>query len=685
MTENTKRYVLKRTTSSDADSVSGDLDTGGISLEKEKTFQIDYATELNPQQLAAVRNIFGPQLVIAGAGSGKTRTLVYRVSYLIEAGVDPSKILLMTFTRKSAQEMMKRASLVLDERCRRIKGGTFHSFANLTLRRFAEKLGFDPSFTILDRGDAEDLLNVVRTELGYNTKDKRFPKKRTLLNVISKSTNTGRLITDIIEDEFPQFIDEASVIERLAVEFQIYKKERSVMDYDDLLTHLKLLLLENADIRKKISRENQFIMIDEFQDTNSLQADIAEMLASEHNNLMVVGDDAQSIYSFRGANFHNIMKFPQRFSGTTMTTLEQNYRSTQPILNFTNAIISSAEEKYDKTLFSDIKASHGPVYIRATNFEEQSGFISQRVLELHEEGIRLDQIAVLFRAGWHSNELEVELSGRNIPFVKHGGLKFVEAAHVKDLVSFLRIIQNEKDAIAWYRQLLLLEGIGPKTAQNIVLRIRDSGNGFSALTEKPFDKKKYSDSLRLLRVGLEQAKGCSELEDLVAIANKYYRPILKANYEDHKKRTDDLDSLLRIATRYETLQAFLDDITLDPPDSTQVGAEASDKEDDKLVLSTIHSAKGLEWHTVFVISLIDGYLPSSRSLNTKGEIEEERRLLYVACTRAEKNLYLIAPELSYSRGFSAVGPGMAFSEPSRFLHEMDNFDELAEEWFLDME
>jgi DNA helicase-2/ATP-dependent DNA helicase PcrA len=685
MTENSKRYVLKRSQSSEGEGISANFESGGINLEKEQGFQIDYANELNPQQLAAVRNLFGPQLVIAGAGSGKTRTLVYRVSYLIEAGVDPSKILLMTFTRKSAQEMMKRASIVLDERCRRIKGGTFHSFANLTLRRFAEKLGFDPSFTILDRGDAEDLLNVVRNELGHNTKDKRFPKKRTLLNVISKSTNTGRAITDIIADEYPQFIDESAVIEQLAVEFQIYKKERSVMDYDDLLTHLKLLLLENADVRKKISRENQFIMIDEFQDTNSLQADIAEMLASEHGNLMVVGDDAQSIYSFRGANFHNIMKFPQRFAGTTITTLEQNYRSTQAILHFTNAIISSAEEKYDKTLFSDIESKQTPVYIRATNFEEQAGFISQRVLELHEEGVRLDQIAILFRAGWHSNELEVELSGKNIPFVKHGGLKFVEAAHVKDLVSFLRILQNEKDAIAWYRQLLLLEGIGPKTAQNIIINVRDSGKGFSALGDKPFDKKKYSDSLRLLRVALEQAKACSTLEDLVGLANKYYRPILKSNYEDHKKRTDDLDSLLRIATRYDSLQTFLDDISLDPPDSTQVGAEASDKEDDKLILSTIHSAKGLEWHSVFVISLIDGYLPSSRSLNTKGEIEEERRLLYVACTRAQRNLYLIAPELSYSRGFSAVGPGMAFSEPSRFLHEIEDFDELAEEWFIDME
>ncbi len=684
MAESTKRYVLKKAPATE-ESGSPVISAAGISSEQENAFRIDYAQELNPQQLTAVRNIFGPQLVIAGAGSGKTRTLVYRVSYLIEAGVDPAQILLMTFTRKSAQEMMKRASIVLDERCRRIKGGTFHSFANQTLRRFAKHLGFDPSFTILDRGDAEDLLNVVRSELGRNTNDKRFPKKRTLLNVLSKSTNTGRSITDILEDEYPQFIEESAVIEQLAVEFQIYKKERSVMDYDDLLTNLKLLLLENTDIRKKISRENQFIMIDEFQDTNSLQADIAEMLASEHKNLMVVGDDAQSIYSFRGANFHNIMKFPERFPGTKITTLEQNYRSTQPILHFTNAIIKSAEEKYDKTLFSDIEASHGPVYIRATNFEEQAGFISQRVLELHEEGVRLDQIAVLFRAGWHSNELEIELGGANIPFVKYGGLKFVEASHVKDVVSFLRIIQNEKDAIAWYRQLLLLEGIGPKTAQNIVLHVRDSGKGLQALGEKPFDKKKYSDSLQLLRIALEQTRSAQTLEDAVAIATKYYRPILKTNYEDHKKRTDDLDSLIRIATRYESLQTFLDDISLDPPDSTQIGAEASGSEDDKLTLSTIHSAKGLEWHTVFVISLIDGYLPSSRSLNSRAEIEEERRLLYVACTRAQRNLYLIAPELSYSRGFSAVGAGMAFPEPSRFLQEIHDFDELAEEWHLDVE
>jgi DNA helicase-2/ATP-dependent DNA helicase PcrA len=644
---------------------------------------IDYSSELNPQQLEAVVTTKGPILCIAGAGSGKTRTLTYRVAYLIERGIPPEQILLLTFTRKAAQEMMKRASNLLDDRCRSIRGGTFHSFANATLRRFSRQAELEPNFTIIDRSDAEDLLNLLRTELGLTKTDSRFPKKRTLLEIFSKSVNTGKSIPSIISNEFPQFDEESSKITNLYDEFQKLKRARAVLDYDDLLVELQLLLSCNKELCYRLSNEHRYIMIDEFQDTNHIQAEISRLIASAHGNILAVGDDAQSVYSFRGAEFRNIMDFPKTFPGCKIIALEQNYRSTQPILEFANALLESAKEKHPKRLFSTFESSQRPVFLRPGSIDEQAEFIAQRILELREEGIELNQIAVLFRAAWHSNELELRLNSRDIPFVKFGGIKFMEAAHVKDILALLRIAKNHRDATAWYRVLLLLEGIGPKNAQDITTRLVDGTHNLEALSS--VKKKKFSNDLEALKKTTIETQGALESPvQAIDIARSYYIPIMKDKYDDYLKRMDDLASLSQIAQRYQSLESFMDDLTLEIPDTrTQTETEEPPKEDEFVTLSTIHSAKGLEWHTVFIMSLIDGFIPSSRSQGSEKEIEEERRLLYVACTRAQKNLYLISPEHGRSRGFSPYNSGYSFSEPSRFLGEIASFMDLAECWSLE--
>ncbi|MCB0325640.1 MAG: ATP-binding domain-containing protein, partial [Bdellovibrionales bacterium] len=389
-----------------------------------------------------------------------------------------------------------------------------------------------------------------------------------------------------------------------------------------------------------------------------------------------------SIYSFRGAEFRNIMDFPKQYPNCVITRLERNYRSTEPILAFTNALIDSAAEKHDKKLYSELHSEQKPVFLRTNSFEDQADFICQRALELREEGVALDEIAVLFRSGWHSNELEVELANRGIPFVKFGGMKFVETAHVKDVVALLRVLANPRDAISWYRQLMLIEGVGPKTARALVAHIVEDGAGVEGLISGPGERRKFAVQLGELYKTITAAQAAPTPEGKVQAVREYYAPLLKQHYEDYRKRLDDLESLERIAARYRSMQQFLDDISLDPPGQSQVDTQPEDKEDEKLVLSTIHSAKGLEWHSVFVISLIDGYLPAGQSLSTLEEIEEERRLLYVACTRAQRNLYLIAPELGRSRGFSPFNSGFAFSEPSRFLLELEGFSTLSEEWML---
>ena len=638
----------------------------------EKESDIDYQHELNPAQLRAVEKIDGPQLVIAGAGTGKTRTLVYRVAYLVQQGVDPESILLLTFTRKAAQEMMHRASQILDPRCSMVAGGTFHSFGNSVLRRYANRIGYSSNFTIVDRSDAQDIINMLRTELGFHKKDKRFPRKQALLNVISRSVNTGLSFGEILFEDYPKFCPEAENIIKLSEEYTAYKRSKSIMDYDDLLVHLRNLLFDNPDIRASLSRTYHYIMVDEYQDTNRLQAEIARLLASEHQNILVVGDDSQSIYSFRGANFRNIMDFPKLFPNCTITTLEQNYRSTQPILSLTNAIIENAREKFSKKLFSDIPGNRKPFYARPESEGQEAEFVRRRINDLVKDGVPLSDIAVLFRAGWHSNELEIELAGNHIPFVKYGGIKFVESAHVKDVLAFLRITFNPSDVIAWYRALPLLEGVGQATARRIVREAVDAGRGHQVLLSPEFSGKRYSEGLQNLHGILDRiALPAITVPEKVAMVADYYVPLLERNYDDPEKRLNDLSSLIQIAERYRSLERLLTDLSLEPPEQHQIGANPASGDEERLVLSTIHSAKGLEWNTVFLIHLVDGYLPSRYAFFNQESLEEERRLFYVAATRAKRNLFLIAPKLE-SRHIAFFDSGA----PSRFIFEIQKLSQL---------
>ncbi|MDD4939237.1 MAG: ATP-dependent helicase [Candidatus Omnitrophica bacterium] len=627
--------------------------------------KIDYSKELNPAQLEAVRSTEGQFLVIAGAGSGKTRTLVYRVAYLVENGIKPENILLLTFTRKAAEEMLRRAAMLLDERCQKVSGGTFHSFANSVLRKYARLLGISNGFTILDRPDSEDAINLIRARLGYNKMDKRFPRKSTIAEVISLSVNKSEPIEGVLYDEYPQFIEWTDEIAKVRDEYKEYKRAKSLLDYDDLLVFLKDLLEKHEEARLALAKKYRYIMVDEYQDTNKLQAYIVCLLACEHKNVMAVGDDSQSIYSFRGADFKNIMDFPRIFKEARVITLEENYRSTQQILNMTNEVISHAGEKFEKNLYTKNRAGNLPIYVDARDENSQSKYIVDKVLKLREEGRELKDIAVLFRSGWHSNDLEVELANRNIPFVKYGGQKFVEAAHIKDVLSLLRIVYNRFDQVSWYRALLLLRGIGAKTAERIIAQV-------SASQKPDIDQKLMGKSADLSK--LMEALNSADIQkhspaQIVHAFLKFYQPLLKEKYDDFNKRLNDLDSFERIASRYESLERFLTDMALEPPERSIVEAGIKDKDDSRLTLSTIHSAKGLEWHTVFVIYVAEGHLPSYLSLEDKDEIEEERRLFYVALTRAKENLFLLKPHLDRSaRGYLGSG-GSIFTAISRFLEE----------------
>ncbi|PIQ87946.1 MAG: ATP-dependent DNA helicase [Candidatus Omnitrophica bacterium CG11_big_fil_rev_8_21_14_0_20_43_6] len=633
--------------------------------------KIDYHRELNSAQLKAVESIDGPHLVIAGAGSGKTRVLVHRVAFLVEQGVGPEHILLLTFTRRAAQEMLRRASLLLDERCKNVSGGTFHSFANTILRKYAKLLELNNNFTILDQADAEDVINLIRTQLSFHKSEKRFPRKHAILEVISKSVNKSAEIGAVLFAEYPQFIEFSAEIKKIQQEYNKYKRQKSLLDYDDLLVFLKNLLTKHETVRSALSAKYKYIMVDEYQDTNKLQAHIVCLLAADHGNIMVVGDDAQSIYSFRGANFKNIIDFPKIFKGAKIITLEENYRSTQPILNLTNAVIAHAKEKFEKNLYTKKKGGSTPVFIDCPDENSQSVFVAEKILELREEGVPLKDIAVLFRSGWHSNDLEVELASRNIPFAKYGGQKFVEAAHIKDLVSFLRIAYNQHDQVSWLRALLLIPRIGPKTAAKIIEVTPDR-----AKLEQLWQN---NEELQKLFALLKEVD--SERDSPAQIIERffgYYQPLLKIKYDDFNKRLNDLDSLLRIAQRYKTCEQFLVDLALEPPERMIVEPARKDQDDSPLTLSTIHSAKGLEWHTVFIIYVAEGHLPSYLSLETEEQVEEERRLFYVAATRAKVNLFLLKPHIDRSpRSFMDAG-GSVFTQVSRFLEQGGVLEEFVD-------
>ena len=641
---------------------------------------LDYAAALDPQQLAAATAGDGATLVVAGAGTGKTRTLTYRVAYLVERGVPPDQVTLLTFTRRAAREMTARAGTLLDGRCERVRGGTFHAFCAETLRVHAPRIGFPARFGILDAADAADVIDLARTRLGLDKLPKRFPKKRTLLSMFSAVTNRGVPLAQLIAEGYPAYAEHTDTVARLQTAYATTKRQTGVMDYDDLLALTLQLLREHDDVRQRVAGRCRHVLVDEYQDVNLLQADLVEQFQSAWGNVTAVGDDAQSIYRFRGADVGHILDFPQRYAGARVCKLEHNYRSTQPILDLANAVLEGAREKYDKRLFTDREGGQTPALVQAPDDDWEARFVCQVVLDKREAGTPLDRMAVLFRSGWCSYALEAELTRRQIPFVKFGGLKLAEAAHVKDVVAHLRVAENPSDAVAWNRALRLVEGVGPQTARRLLDWISQATGDGAVHALQSVDEV----------VPPAVARGVGRLvealtplrDDALAPAAQverlldYYRPVLDRVYEDADRRADDLDAVAALAARHRSRTALLESLALDPLDWTQEPAEGAHKDEAPLVLSTIHSAKGLEFEAVFLIHALDGVLPSSYALTSSEEEDEERRLMYVALTRAETELYCSLPLVQYRRG-----SGQFMTEPSRFLSGLP--ESLVEPWSLD--
>ena len=662
-----KKYTIKRPPSE-------------LHLVHPTRFNINYKNELNPAQYEAVTSVNGPHLIVAGAGTGKTRTIVYRVAYLVELGVKPEHLLLLTFTRKAAQEMLRRAAILLDSRCEQVSGGTFHSFANSVLRKHASLIGYQTSFTILDQADAEDVVNLLRTQMKLDTRERRFPRKGTLYDLYSRSVNTLTPLKELLSRDYPHYLDLENDIREVHAKYVEYKQKHNLMDYDDLLVNLVKLLKDHEPVRASLSDQYKYIMVDEYQDTNKIQAEIVNLLAYKHQNVMVVGDDSQSIYAFRGANFRNIMDFPKEFSDCKVITIEENYRSTQPILDVANEIIARAKEKYTKVLYTRKPSRVLPQLVIGQNENLQSKFIVQKVLQLREEGVALNDIAVLFRSSYLSFDLEIELAKAGIPFIKFGGFKFIETAHVKDMVAYLRVLDNPRDVVAWNRILLLIEGVGPRTAERVISDIlqrhlntgSDAGKFWMSYGDYPDRVKELFE--RLKRIQPEYVSPTEKTEEIL----EYYEPMFRTRYDDYTKRKKDLEMFLAITERYRNISSLLTDLALEPPNESVSDITPPGKDDECLVLSTIHSAKGLEWHSVFVLYALDGRFPTSRAAEDDDEMEEERRLMYVACTRAKENLFITYPVNIYDRE-----SGMVLSKPSRFIEGIE--EKLLEPWVVDEE
>jgi len=646
---------------------------------------IDLKKYLNPSQYEAVTQTEGPVLVIAGAGSGKTRVIEYRVLYLVESGVDPKSILLLSFTRKAAREMVSRAERH-DPRSKYIEGGTFHSFAYKALKKYAKNLGFTHSFSILDEGEAEEAINRCAVKLGFIDREKRFPRKDTLRNIISVSVNKHARINDIIKREYPHFLEYADDIETLRKKYTEYKINKNYMDYDDLLVYLKSLL-EDPEIRDRISGRYKYIMVDEYQDTNALQGEVTYLLGESHKNVMVVGDDAQGIYGFRGATHENIMAFPRRFPHCKIIKLEENYRSTQTILDVANAVLLNMKNKYSKCLESMRKdIGEKPKLLFFKDAYEEAEWIAAKIKEFNDEGVALRDLGVLFRSAYISIPLQAELSKRNIPYQVVGGLRFYETAHVKDVMAHLKVILNPKDEIAWTRVLTLIRGIGAVISEKILQDII-SHSSISDIVEKALPKHaaghKYSLGLARLNKALESASdGKLTISDKYEIFLDYYSPIIRDKFDDWHLRVNDLDTLKQIIARYEALEEFLADFAIESPEKGvwRVNPSVAPIEP-PITLSTIHSAKGLEWNVVFLMGLTDGVLPVSFALDDEDEIEEERRLFYVGITRAKDRLYLSMHHEGTRGGLYRFNKVSQFVDMSNVMAmlDIDNVSEPEEE------
>ncbi len=636
---------------------------------------------LNPQQRAAAEYGAdgaddGPLLVIAGAGSGKTNTLAHRVACLIERGADPRTILLLTFSRRAAVEMTRRVERIVAALAR-ARGrtpavsipwaGTFHAIGARLVRELAGRIGVNPSFTIHDREDSADLMNLVRHELGLSRTEKRFPLKGTCLAIYSRTVNTARPLADVLAQSFPWCAEREAPLRALFAAYVEAKQRQGVLDYDDLLLYWAAAMAEPA-IADEIRARFAHVLVDEYQDTNRLQASILRALKPDGRGLTVVGDDAQSIYSFRGATVRNILDFPGQFARlATVVTLERNYRSTQPILAASNAVIALARERFSKSLHSARPSSQRPRLVAVADEAAQARYVADHVLENRERGLPLRAQAVLFRASHHSTQLELELGRRNIPFVKFGGLKFLEAAHVKDVLACLRWIENPRDRVSGLRVLLLLPGVGPKTAARALDRLAAASDPIAALGrfDPPAAARDEWRALVDLARALRERAAAWPAE--LALVRRWYEPHLQRLHEDAAVRAADLAALEHIAGTYPSRVRFLTELTLDPPEATSDEAGAPLRDEDYLTLSTIHSAKGQEWGAVYVLNAVDGCIPSDLATGTPEEIEEERRLLYVAMTRAKDALHVIVPQRFYVTQQAAGGDRHLYAMRTRFI------------------
>ncbi len=652
--EHMKTYVLKK--------------AGGA-----PEFRIDYAAELNEEQLAVVVNGDGPCLVLAGAGSGKTRTIVYRVAYLLEKGVPPEQILLLTFTNKAAREMRERVAELIGAEPSRLWGGTFHHVCHRILRERGSRVGLREGFTILDSEDAKDLMKACVREIGVDTKAKRFPSPAVLLSLASFSFNAGLSISETVEAKHPVFRDHLSSIEDVIARYMSKKRASNAVDFDDLLLLTAKLLREDETSRLRYAEQFRYILVDEYQDTNRVQAEIVCRLATVHGNVVVVGDDAQSIYSFRGADIRNILAFPKLFPATKTFRLETNYRSTPEILELANDVISKNVEQFPKELKSVKPSFAKPSVVNAVSGAQEAEFIAQRMLELRDEGTPFDEMAVLFRATFHSQALEFELMKRGIPYDYRGGMKFFDRAHIKDALSFLRVSINKDDEVAWMRVLSLQVGIGPMTAVRLFERVRamptldDIGDELAVgLPSRAVSG--WKAFLKTFTAVLDARPSPSSL--LRTVADSEYKVYLENEYPDYRDRLEDLEQIAGFAEQYPDAESFLADAAL-RDDIAAAGKNAriltkEDTDEGKVVLSTIHQAKGLEWDAVFVIHMTQGAFPNKRALvegDAGSGLEEERRLFYVAVTRARRDLWLTYP---LSTGYG----DFSFEPKSEFLQEL---------------
>jgi len=651
-----------------------------------------YREELNEEQFRVVTSQPKAALVVAGAGTGKTRTITYRVAYLIEQGVAPARIMLATFTNRAARLMLGRVeALTGSQNVHRVWGGTFHRIANLTLRRHAVSLGYDSSYSILDSEDAKDFLSVCIEEAAIDTKSKRFPKPEVLHDIISYATNTDLPLADVIARRYPWFEPLTSPIQLIDRVFQERKLERNVMDYDDLLLNWKRLLIEKPDIGNIYTEQFQHILVDEYQDTNKLQAEIIDLLASKHRNVMVVGDDAQSIFAWRGAEFTNIYEFPQRYPEAEVYKLETNYRSTPEILDLANVSIAGNRRQFPKVL-KPARKSKGfkPALIPCRDADQQAVFIASRILDLRDEGVSLEETAVLYRSHYHCLELQLELTRRGIPYRVQSGTRFFEQAHLKDVVSFLRIITNPRDELAWKRVLKLIPSVGNTTANKIWSQIAYSAEPLALVRREDFAARPrrgsgWQDFINLLEELASDINRQNPARQIELILERGYTEHLQNNYENFEARLEDIKQLSLFARRYESTEAFLSELALltterfgAPTDVTAEDVVEGGEDDELLTLSSIHQAKGLEWKAVFIIWAAEGKFPSPRSLKDNEGEEEERRLWYVALTRAADELYLTYPLMvvDYSRQ-------TVLQKPSRFLTEVPV--DLYEIWNLEEE